>query len=85
MSFELYHCLVNGHTHLGGDATDVQAGSTEGAAALNAGDLQAKLGSLDGSDVPTRTTSDNDDILLKIRNVVKLKPFHKARVGRSEQ
>jgi hypothetical protein len=49
---------------LGGNAADVQAGTTKGTALLNASGLKTKLGSLDGSDIATGATADNDDIML---------------------
>lgn len=49
---------------LGGNAANVQAGTTKGTTLLNAGGLKTKLSSLDGSDVTTGATADNDDIML---------------------
>ena len=49
---------------LGRDASHVEAGTSEGAAPLDAGHLEAELGALDGGDVSARTAADDDDVLL---------------------
>lgn len=48
---------------LGRDASDVEAGTSESATLLNTGGLETELGSLDGSDVATGATADDDDIV----------------------
>lgn len=53
--------------HLGGDASDIQAGATEGSPTLNAGGLEPQLGSLDGSDISTGASSDDNHVLLLAR------------------
>jgi hypothetical protein len=49
---------------LGRNATNVEAGAAEGAALLDAGHLHAQLTGLDGSNVATRATADDNEILL---------------------
>ena len=46
------------------DAPDVEAGSAEGAAHLDAGGGKPELGGLDGGDVSTRSASDDDHVVL---------------------
>lgn len=48
---------------LGRDATDVEAGTSESATLLDTGGLETELSGLDGGDVATRTTADDDDIV----------------------
>jgi hypothetical protein len=54
---------------LGGDAADVEAGAAEGTALLNAGDLEAGLTSLDGSNVASNAATDDDQILVLCASV----------------
>ena len=49
---------------LGGDAPDVEAGSAEGAAHLDAGRGKSELGGLDGGDVSTGTSADDHHVVL---------------------
>ncbi len=49
---------------LGGNAANVKAGATEGAAHFDAGNLHAELASLDGSDVATGATANNNEVIL---------------------
>jgi hypothetical protein len=49
---------------LGGNAANVQASSSEGPTLLNARGLEAKLGGLDGSDVASRASTNNHQVLL---------------------
>ena len=50
---------------LGRDATDVEAGATEGIILFHEGDLEAELGGLDGGDIATGTGTDYDEIELR--------------------
>lgn len=49
---------------LGGDAPDVEAGSTQGAAHFDAGGREAELGGLDGRDVSAGTAADDYYVVL---------------------
>ena len=52
---------------LGRDASNVEAGATEGAALLDASGLETELSRLDGSDVAAGATSD-DDVVVFVRS-----------------
>ena len=47
---------------LGGNAANVQASTAQSATLLNTGRLQSELSSLDGSDVATRASADDNNI-----------------------
>lgn len=49
---------------LGGNASDVQAGATEGTTLLNASSFQPSLPRFDGSNVAAWSTTDNDKVVL---------------------
>lgn len=51
-------------TYLRGDATNVEAGSTERAALLDAGCLEAELGGLDRRDVAPGAAANDDDVVV---------------------
>lgn len=53
---------------LGRNATNVQASTTEGATHLNASDLHTHLAGLDGSNVTTGTTTNDDEVILFARS-----------------
>lgn len=48
---------------LGRDASDVEAGTSKRATLLDTGGLETELSSLDGGDITTGTTADDDDIV----------------------
>lgn len=51
-------------TNLRGDASDVKARATKGPTLLDARGLETKLGGLDGGHITTRSTSDDNDVVL---------------------
>lgn len=48
---------------LGGNAANVETGATERAALLNTGSLETELGGLDGGNVATGTTTNNNEVV----------------------
>lgn len=52
---------------LGGDATNVQAGTSQSTALLNTSGLKTKLGGLDGGDITTGASSDYDNVKPKYK------------------
>lgn len=51
----------------GRDTADVQTSATKSTSLLNTGSLEAKLSSLDSSNIPTRSTTD-DDYVVRLRS-----------------
>ena len=67
--------------NLGGDATDVEAGATEGTTLLNTSGLETQLSGFDGGHVATGATADDDDVVfLRSRSESSGEGSHRRRV-----